>query len=143
MIVAPMRNADGVIGSLNLYRVDRNFDAEDLELVRLFTNHVAIALENATIHEQLIDAALTDPLTGLPNRRLFADRIEHALARRDRAQLTMASSSWISIASRWSMTAWVTPPVTRCCKPSGRLARLSARRRHGGETGRRRVRDSA
>jgi diguanylate cyclase (GGDEF)-like protein/excisionase family DNA binding protein len=85
MIVAPIRNTDGVVGALNLYRVGRDFDAEDLELVRLFTNHVAIALDNATIHDQLVDAALTDPLTGLPNRRLFAERIDHALARRERA----------------------------------------------------------
>lgn len=84
MIVAPIRNTDSVVGALNLYRVGRDFDAEDLELVRLFTNHVAIALDNATIHDQLVDAALTDPLTGLPNRRLFAERIDHALARRER-----------------------------------------------------------
>jgi diguanylate cyclase (GGDEF)-like protein/excisionase family DNA binding protein len=85
MIVAPIRNAEGVVGALNLYRVGRDFNGEDLELVQLFTNHVAIALDNATIHAQLVDAAVTDPLTGLPNRRLFAERIDHALARRDRS----------------------------------------------------------
>ena len=62
------------------------FDDDDLELVKLFANHVAIALENAAAHERLISAAVTDPLTGLPNRRLFADRIEHALARRSRSR---------------------------------------------------------
>src|SRR4029077_4274835 len=85
MIVAPIRNAEGVVGALNLYRVGRYFNDEDLELVQLFTNHVAIALDNATIHAQLVDAAVTDPLTGLPNRRLFAERIDHALARRERS----------------------------------------------------------
>ena len=85
MIVAPIRNADGVVGALNLYRVGGEFNDEDLELVRLFTNHVAIALDNATIHDQLVDAAVTDPLTSLPNRRLFAERIDHALARRARS----------------------------------------------------------
>jgi diguanylate cyclase (GGDEF)-like protein len=76
-----------VIGALNLYRANRDFDADDLELVRLFTNHVAIALENASIHDRLIEAAVTDPLTGLPNRRLFTDRVNHALARRGRSPL--------------------------------------------------------
>jgi len=84
MIVAPIRNAEGVIGALNLYRAGREFDADDLELVRLFTNHVAIALENASIDDQLVEAAVTDPLTGLPNRRLFGERVDHALARRER-----------------------------------------------------------
>jgi diguanylate cyclase (GGDEF)-like protein/excisionase family DNA binding protein len=90
MIVAPIRNADGVVGALNLYRAGRDFNAEDLELVRLFTNHVAIALDNATIHDQLVDAAVTDPLTGLPNRGLFAERIDHALARRQRSRSHVA-----------------------------------------------------
>jgi diguanylate cyclase (GGDEF)-like protein len=85
LIVAPVRSRDGVIGSLNLYRVQRNFDDEDLELVRLFANHVAIALENAAIHERLSAAAVTDPLTGLPNRRLFVDRVEQALRRNERS----------------------------------------------------------
>jgi diguanylate cyclase (GGDEF)-like protein len=87
MIVAPIRTSDGVIGAINLYRANRDFDADDLELVRLFTNHVAIALENASIHDRLIEAAVTDPLTGLPNRRLFTDRVNHALARRGRSPL--------------------------------------------------------
>ena len=90
LIVAPVRSAEGVIGALNLYRTAHEFDDEDLELVKLFANHVAIALENAAINERLISAALTDPLTGLPNRRLFADRIEHALARRERTGFHMA-----------------------------------------------------
>ena len=80
MIVAPIRTSEGVIGALSVYRADREFSADDLELVRLFTNHVAIAIENASIHDRLIEAAVTDPLTGLPNRRLFSDRVNHALA---------------------------------------------------------------
>jgi diguanylate cyclase (GGDEF)-like protein/excisionase family DNA binding protein len=85
MIVAPIHSPAGVIGALNLYRVGRDFDAEDLELVRLFANHVAIALENASIHDRLSEAAVTDALTGLPNRRFFAERVDHALARRTRS----------------------------------------------------------
>ncbi|MEP7040412.1 MAG: EAL domain-containing protein [Chloroflexota bacterium] len=84
MIVAPIRNPEGVIGALNIYRAGRRFDAEDLELARLFTNHVAIALENATVHDQLLEAADKDPLTGLPNRRYFTERVEDALIRRMR-----------------------------------------------------------
>jgi diguanylate cyclase (GGDEF)-like protein len=85
LIVAPVRSLEGVIGALNLYRRETHFDDEDLELVKLFANHVAIALENAAAHQRLISAAVTDPLTGLPNRRLFADRVGHALARRGRS----------------------------------------------------------
>ena len=90
MIVAPIRTSEGVIGALSLYRANREFEADDLELVRLFTNHVAIAIENASIHDRLIEAAVTDPLTGLPNRRLFSDRVNHALARRGRTRKGVA-----------------------------------------------------
>ena len=90
MIVAPIRTSEGVIGALSLYRANREFEADDLELVRLFTNHVAIAIENASIHDRLIEAAVTDPLTGLPNRRLFTDRVDHALLRRARTGRAVA-----------------------------------------------------
>jgi diguanylate cyclase (GGDEF)-like protein len=84
MIVAPIHGHDSAVGSLNLYRTGRHFDDDDLELARLFTNHVAIALENAGVHDRLLRAARTDPLTGLPNRRFFTERVEQAIARRTR-----------------------------------------------------------
>jgi diguanylate cyclase (GGDEF)-like protein/PAS domain S-box-containing protein len=37
--------------------------------------------ERKQLEEQLVHQALNDPLTGLANRALFADRLEHALAR--------------------------------------------------------------
>jgi diguanylate cyclase (GGDEF)-like protein len=42
------------------------------------------------LEEQLVRQALNDPLTGLANRALFADRLEHALAHGRRPGVTVA-----------------------------------------------------
>ena len=41
-----------------------------------------MALENARLYEELRHQAFHDGLTGLANRSLFRDRVEHAVARR-------------------------------------------------------------
>jgi diguanylate cyclase (GGDEF)-like protein len=80
IIVAPLHSPAGVIGSLNLYRVRATFEAEELELVKLFANHAAIALENAQIHQRLLVAAQTDPLTGLGHHGAFQEMLEKSFA---------------------------------------------------------------
>ncbi|WP_426571027.1 sensor domain-containing protein [Aquihabitans sp. McL0605] len=51
---------------------------------------VAIALERADTEAQLAHQALHDGLTGLPNRTLLLDRLDHALARRERTGTDIA-----------------------------------------------------
>jgi diguanylate cyclase (GGDEF)-like protein len=70
------------------------FDAEDLRLFETLANHASIALENGRLGQSLAQLrelerqlkfqAFHDPLTGLANRSLFADRVMHALARIER-----------------------------------------------------------
>ena len=80
IIVAPLHSPAGVIGSLNLYRIRGTFEPEELELVKLFANHAAIALENAQVHQRLIVAAQTDPLTGLGHHGAFQEMLATAFA---------------------------------------------------------------
>jgi diguanylate cyclase (GGDEF)-like protein/PAS domain S-box-containing protein len=46
--------------------------------------------ERKALEAQLLHQAFHDPLTGLPNRTLFAERVEHALSRRQREDTGIA-----------------------------------------------------
>jgi diguanylate cyclase (GGDEF)-like protein len=52
--------------------------------------HLELRRHNQQLEEQLVHQALHDPLTGLANRVLFGDRLEHALARGQRPGATVA-----------------------------------------------------
>ena len=57
------------------------FDNDRLRLASTMATEAGIMLENARLVEQLRHRAFHDPLTGLPNRALFRDRLAHALER--------------------------------------------------------------
>jgi len=93
-MICPLRGETRVMGVLMV--VNRlgdvsTFDAADLKLFETFANHASVALENGRLEksliqltelkEQLRHQAYHDPLTGLANRALFTERVEHALER--------------------------------------------------------------
>jgi diguanylate cyclase (GGDEF)-like protein/PAS domain S-box-containing protein len=64
----------------------RSFAPGDVDFLQALANVLADALERQAIEDDIRERALHDPLTGLPNRVLFVDRLEHALARLGRQQ---------------------------------------------------------
>jgi len=95
----PLEVDNRLIGVLNLADKSNgaNFTEADLNLIVAFTNHAvlmidrAAALEKAGMFEQL---AITDPLTGLYNRRFLEDRLQEEFSRSQRQKqsfcITMA-----------------------------------------------------
>ena len=70
--------------------------------------------ERKRMESELERLALFDPLTGLPNRILFVDRLRQVLDRPRRLATTpCTSSTWT--ASSASTTRSGTPPATTCC----------------------------
>jgi diguanylate cyclase (GGDEF)-like protein len=60
----------------------RPFDDEELAFLRSAAHLITLAVERHAAQEVMRRAAVHDPLTGLPNRRLLLDRLAQALARR-------------------------------------------------------------
>ena len=62
----------------------RDFTDEETSFVRAIANTLATALARLRDEERVRWDAVHDPLTGLANRTLLRDRLEHALARSER-----------------------------------------------------------
>lgn len=65
-------------------RDDSPWSSQDLSALRELGDRVAVALTSAEREQALIQRAHFDPLTGMPNRRLCHDRLQHALAQAHR-----------------------------------------------------------
>lgn len=83
---APLTGDQGVTGALSWFREDlgRPFTAQEREVAGLLAAQVALAVANAELHHATEVAAVTDPLTGLPNRRFFDASIARLEAARRR-----------------------------------------------------------
>jgi diguanylate cyclase (GGDEF)-like protein/PAS domain S-box-containing protein len=63
---------------------ERELTDEEMSFARAVANTLATALARLRGEERMRYAAVHDPLTGLANRTLLRDRLEHALARSER-----------------------------------------------------------
>jgi diguanylate cyclase (GGDEF)-like protein/PAS domain S-box-containing protein len=62
----------------------RGLSGEELSFVQALAHTLASALARLRAEQQMRHEALHDPLTGLANRTLLRDRLEHAIARAER-----------------------------------------------------------
>lgn len=89
----PLQTPQGVLGVLVLqaYSEQSQYTDKDKELLQFVSTQVAAAVERKQTLERLRQMAQYDQLTGLPNRQLFLDRLQTALARarRDGRRLSL------------------------------------------------------
>ena len=94
----PLRHGDGRLGALDLYRdTPGELDPHDMDAAQTLADVAAAYLLNAQAREEARAAsdrfrhnALHDPLTGLPNRLLLQQRLEHAAQRAKRSHTNAA-----------------------------------------------------
>ncbi len=75
---------EGVLAAFTLGR--ERFDDDDLALLQAVSNVLAMAVQRLGSEREVAHRAMHDDLTGLPNRTLFVDRLEQALARAERSE---------------------------------------------------------
>src|ERR1700694_5728568 len=69
---------------LSLDRQPHAFEGDDIKLMEALGPQISTALDNARLYEEVESLSLTDPLTGLGNRRAFNQRLREEVDRANR-----------------------------------------------------------
>ena len=92
--MCPLHVNDTFIGCLALYHVEANHYTEDhRRLLERIGEQAGAVIHNSIVFEQTQEDSLTDPLTGLPNRRSMFVHLSRELARLQHGDLTAHSEA--------------------------------------------------
>lgn len=88
-ISIPLKIEERTVGVLNISdKISGNiFNESDLRLIQFFSTSASIAIERSLLYkkiEELKELSVTDPLTGIMNRRYLNDRLSEEIARYNR-----------------------------------------------------------
>ncbi|MDB5792278.1 MAG: diguanylate cyclase [Massilia sp.] len=91
-LAVPLTTAQGTVGVLALCSGTAGTGYTDLDrnLLQFVADQLAAAIQRKQLHAQMRFMAMHDELTGLPNRRLFHDRLDIAFARAKRQQAPLS-----------------------------------------------------
>jgi diguanylate cyclase (GGDEF)-like protein len=85
LLAVPMVHRETLLGVLNFQRPQlASFSPEEIEVLTTIADQGAMAIKNALLHEQMVALSITDPLTGISNRRHLSSRLEMEIDRANR-----------------------------------------------------------
>ena len=85
LLSVPMVHGGELLGVLNFERPDKaDFSADEIEFFTAVADQAALAVQNARLHEQTVALSVTDPLTGIPNRRHLFQQLDAEITRSGR-----------------------------------------------------------
>ena len=87
-LAVPLRTPEGIVGVIVLRTGTDGacYTVSDRDLLLFVADQLAAAIQRKQLHAKMHFMAMHDELTRLPNRRLFYDRLDTALARAQRHQ---------------------------------------------------------
>jgi diguanylate cyclase (GGDEF)-like protein len=92
IIGIPLKINNNVVGVMNLSRsITGGFSSSEIRLLSLLADQAAVAISNASLHRIVSQQAMSDMVTGLPNRRALDERLEEEVlfARRTNSQFAV------------------------------------------------------
>lgn len=85
IIGLPLMYRDSVVGVMNIaHQEPYRFQDQQIRILNLLADQAAISIVNARLYNIVQEQSLTDPLTGLHNRRAFNRRLEEETLRSER-----------------------------------------------------------
>ena len=98
MLLLPLVAHADPVGVAELTSAEyRTLDERRLALARTLAFEAAMAIENSRLYHDLRERSLHDPLTGLANRSLFFDRVDHAIKRLGRRPGALVAVLYIDV----------------------------------------------
>jgi diguanylate cyclase (GGDEF)-like protein len=86
-VAVPLEGANGVLGVLTLYHVDKDaFTKDHLRILLAISLKISMSIENVLRFRQAESSATTDYLTGLPNARSLFLQLDSELSRSRRTE---------------------------------------------------------
>lgn len=86
----PLEARSRIVGVIVVDKNGKSFSDSELELLTIFSNHAAIAIENARLYEWVELLSNTDGLTGLFNHRYFYEHLVKEIRRAERLKGTFS-----------------------------------------------------